>query len=157
LCNVKNWLKNNTLIMILAGIYLVSGFIFLPSFTEYFDKSYFEKSILKVIIDAFIANFGFALSLSLAISFVLSVIIMTYQYFKNDEVDNVIKSFAFIVLVVNVYVFVSTLILLSITQDNGEAIFALFGFFYGFTKYLPWAYNMINERFNISDIKMKKK
>lgn len=114
---MKNWLKNNRLIMILAGVYLVSGFIFLPSFTEYFDKSYFE----------------------------------------NDEVDNVIKSFAFIVLVVNVYVFVSTLILLSITQDNGEAIFALFGFFYGFTKYLPWAYNMINERFNISDIKMNKK
>ncbi|MDN6206517.1 MAG: hypothetical protein L0I97_07940, partial [Staphylococcus simulans] len=78
---MKNWLKNNRLIMILSGVYLVSGFIFLPSFTEYFDKSYFEKSILKVIIDAFIANFGFALSLSLAISFVLSAIIMTYQYF----------------------------------------------------------------------------
>lgn len=76
---------------------------------------------------------------------------MLYQYFIKDRIENVIKSFTFVVLVVNIYVFICTLTLLAITPDNGEAIIALFGFFYGFTKYLPWAYDLINDKLNLPD------
>ncbi|UXV36088.1 hypothetical protein MUA90_06425 [Staphylococcus sp. IVB6181] len=154
---MKNWLKNNRFIMILVALYITGGFLLLPSLGDYFNKSYFDHSILKVIIDSFMAIVGFALSLSLGISFVLSVIVMTYQYFKNDNVENVIKEFAFVVVVINVYVFICTLALLSITTDNGEAIFALFGFIYGFTKYLLWAYNLINNYFKKQPLQADKK
>ncbi|UTH14754.1 hypothetical protein [Macrococcus equipercicus] len=131
------------ILMILVLVYIAyNSYSIIP---ETINSDEYKTSIFSVLVNAFMTNAKTAMSITffvICIGMILAFVIFIFQSYNPLKA---LRLMVFVLIAVSIYTFFSIIILLSIKPDNAEAMLALLGFMYGFTKFLPFMYKKVKE------------
>lgn len=137
-------IKNNKFYSFLLIFYFALAVLYTFITINSFKTNAFKNSLLKNIIDSIYNNFEFSLDVSLLLVYVTTIPLIIYFIFIKKDSITYSKFFIFTVGF-GLYIFISVILILSITKQNAEVYLAFIGFFWTSTSFLPFLYRQLSK------------
>lgn len=141
---IKDYIKDNAFYLIMLILYIILTIVMCSQIPKAYNSDYYEHSLIHEIIYKFTKNIYFSVVIGCVVAFSgTAIFIVYYGLIKNNPYK--ILQFNLFSFAIALFLFVMTILLLSITKDNAEAYIALLGFLWASRKFIPFIYKKIKE------------